>query len=228
MMFKAVNEQQLSDTGPQLDRVLEFRKQMDGQNNHHADSFDTIRRCRLLMRWHLADWARGQDSGAAGNELMLPAKAPSILSLEGIDETGKARALDQLERPNESLTARAWALADEGRLTEAEVEFANVVTEHQQLETLVSYGIFLCGAGRLEQAKSLMERAVQISEERGEGPSLADTAFNLGIVLEVLEDPEGAVRMYRKSLETAERLGLVPHIAKVTALLENLGGSVPE
>ncbi len=232
MMFKAVNQQQLSDTGPQLDRVLEFRKEIEGQKSHRADSFDTTRRCRSLMRWHLATWVQEQEqeqeSGAKNTETTRPVKSPLILSPESVDETDKANAFENMERPYESLTAKAWGLADAGHLTEAEIEFAEIVTGHDQLETLVSYGIFLCGTGRLDQARTLMERAVQLAEDQGEGPSTANACSNLGVVLELLEDPDAAGKMYRKSLEAAQRLGQDPHIAKMKSLLEKLGGSISE
>ena len=228
MMFKAVSPQQLSDAGPQLDRIIEFRKEIEEQQNHHADSFDTTRRCRSLMRWHLATWVQEQESGAKSAEVTRAATPPLIISLDGIEETGKAKVLEHLERPYESLTAKAWDLTDEGHLTEAEVEFAKVVAGNDQLETLVSYGIFLCGTGRLDQARTLMERAVQLAQEQGEGPSTANACINLGIVLQLLDDPDGAKKTYRKSLEAAQRLGLAPHITKVTSLLDSLGGSASE
>ena len=45
----------------------------------------------------------------------------------------RRKPLEQLERPYESLTAKAWGLADAGHLTEAEIEFAQIVTGHDQL-----------------------------------------------------------------------------------------------
>ncbi len=228
MMFKAVGPQQMSDPGPQFEKVLEFRKEIEGHKDHRADSFDSTRRCRSLMRWHLATWVQAQESWAERVETTTSATSPLILSLEGVDDTAKAKEIEQLERPYESLTAQAWSLADEGLLTEAEVEFAKVVSGQDQLETLVSYGIFLCGTGRLDQARTWLERAVQMAEEQGEGPSTANTCSNLGIVLQLLDDPDRAVEMYRKSLDAARRLGLSAQIAKVISLLENLGESVSE
>ena len=228
MMFKAVDQQQLSDPGPQLDRVLEFKKEIERQKHYRADSFDTTRRCRILMRWHLDAWTDEQESGSESAAMTGQVPPPPILPFEGIDDTSKAKAFGQLERPIESLTTEAWGLADEGRLTEAEVEFAETIVGNEHSETLVSYGLFLCRVGRLDQARMLMERAVQVAEEGDEAPAVANASGNLGIVLQLAGDRDGAEKMYRKSLEAAKRLGLSPHVEKVTWLLQNLGGSTSD
>lgn len=63
MMFKAVDPKQLSDAGPQLQKVLEFRKTIESEKNHLFHNFDSIEIFRKLLRRHLAAWLRDEEAG---------------------------------------------------------------------------------------------------------------------------------------------------------------------
>jgi len=222
MLFKAVDPQQLSDPGPQLESVLKFKQEMEEEKTHLFHTFDTIARFQQLLRAHLAAWLRGWE-----NDSDIGGKSPPELDIVG--DTGFVGDGDGDERPeapepvDTSLTAKAWALADEGRLTEAEVEFARAIVGRQQPEALMSYGQFLYRVGRLDQARVLFERAIEIAEDQSDQQfTLASAYGNLGLMLQIRGDLHGAEKMYRTSLEINETLGHREGMASAYVKLGNV------
>ena len=219
MMFKAVDPQQLSDPGPQLQKVLEFKKHIEIQKRHLFHTFDTTQRFRECLRKHLAKWLRDHEHGsnAADAELEQELTESSIGSLA---EIGHVEASGQLSPMEISIVEKAWRLADEGRLTEAEVEFARLVVGNNKPEALASYGRFLYRVGRLDQARILFEGSGRLAEEQGNSAGVATANNNLGLLLMDRGDLNGAEEMLRKSLEVEERLGKLEGMA---ASYNNLG-----
>jgi len=106
--------------------------------------------------------------------------------------------------PDGSSIERAWALADEGLLTEAEVEFAKLLVGNPRVEPSIEFGRFLARIGRLNQAAGLFESATKVAEGHGDLLALGTAYRNLGTVLDIRGDLDGAERMYRKGLNAAE------------------------
>jgi tetratricopeptide (TPR) repeat protein len=199
IMFKAVAPQQLADAGPQLQKVLAFRSDIEQQKTHLFHSFDTVDALRRLLRKHLAAWLRTEEAGG-----VLPRAEPMV----GPEVPGSGP--DTLEAktpdlPDDSVIAGAWALANKGRLTEAEVEFARSIVGRQLPQPLIEYGRFLRRLGRLDQA------TVMFRQE--DHPASARAYGNLGNVLEIRGDFAGAEQKYRKALEIDERLGRLEGMA---------------
>ena len=189
---------------PQLQKVLEFRNDIEQQKTHLFHSFDTTESFRKLIRRHLAAWLRDEENGG-----VVQKPVPSVVE-PVIEDSADTRKQQQLEPFESSLTAKAWALADEGRLTEAEVEFARNVVGRQQPQPL-QYGRFLFRLGRLDQATVMFEGAVTVAKDqeikglwpKPTGASASCSEF--GVIW------TGAERMHRQSLEINERLGRLWH-----------------
>ena len=210
MMFKGVDPKQLSDPGPQLQGVLDFKAQVEQQKRHLFITFDTIESFCELLRRHLGQWLRDHEKGATGR-VEEPTPPPSGETLEGMGvETLLEPAAPMTE---DSLISGAWSLADEGRLTEAEVEFSKAIVGGNDPEAFLQYGSFLVRGGRLDQAMIMFERARGISEEQDEEAGMASAYGSLGIVLRIRGDLDGAEEMHRKSLKIEKKLGRLGGIA---------------
>ena len=217
IMLKSVDPQQLSDPGPELQKVLEFRNDIEQQKTHLFHSFDTTGSFRKLIRRHLAAWLRDEENGGVVQKPAVPMVEP------GIVEDFAATWQHQRQNPSESsMTAKAWALADEGRLTESEVEFARNVVGQQRPQPLIEYGRFLSRLGRLDQATVMFEAAFTVAKDQGDQSSVAIAYGNLGNVHRVRGDLDGAERMHRKSLEIEEGLGRLEGMASQYGNLGNL------
>ncbi len=206
LMFKAVDARQLSDPGRQLDKVLEFREKIEREKSHLFHSFDTPEGFRILLRRHLADWLRDQENGPGGDG-ENQAEALDMVSVEPVKED------PVISGPPEPLTAKAWSLADAGRLTKAEVEFARATVGRQNPDPLVSYAQFLLRVGRLDQARVLSERAAEVAQDQTDEPALSRAFDSLANGLWLQGDLGGAEEMTRKSLEIEIKLGRLEGMA---------------
>ena len=201
LMFKAVDPAQLNDPGQQLQRVLDFRKDIESNKTHLFDSFDTTDIFSKLLRRHLAAWLREEEQGeTAEKEHSQNLRPPAVENLVSIPE-------QQLRPSSWSLIQRAWALADEGRLTEAEIEFARSIIGHSQPGPVIQFGRFLARIGRLDQAKMMFEEAAKIAEDQRDPMAVSTACGYLGMVLFTRGDLEGAESMYRRSLHIEEKMG---------------------
>jgi len=217
MMFKSVDAQQLSDPGPQLQKVLEFRQNMESQKTHLFHSFDTTESFRKLLRKHLAAWLRDEEQGGTAHKGRPPDVRPLFV------EDSVSIPKQQLGKSSgRSLVEKAWALADEGRLTEAEVEFARSIVGQSQTEPIIEFGRFLARIGRLDQAIVMFEGAARVAEDQKDTLAVSTAYVNLGIVLKTRGDLDGAEQMHRKSLEINEKLGRLEGIANDYGNLGNL------
>ena len=138
---------------------------------------------------------------------------PSVVDPGIVEDSADNRQQQLLEPSESSMTAKAWALADQGWLTEAEVEFARNVVGRQRPQPLIEYGRFLFRLGRLDQAIVMFDGAVTVANDQGDQRAVAGAYGNLGVVLQVRGDLDGAEQMHRKSLEIEERLGRLEGMA---------------
>ncbi len=135
LLFKAVHLQQLGDPGPQLDRVIRFKGDIEARKIHLFHTFDTTESFRQLLRRYLAAWLRDQENRCeGGGEVQkgpTPKDLPPLVGPEFARDSVSGTPPEPPEPIDRSSTANAWTLADEGRLTEAEVEFARIVVGRQ-------------------------------------------------------------------------------------------------
>jgi tetratricopeptide (TPR) repeat protein len=165
----------------------------------------------------LAKWLRDEENGG-----VLQKPAPSLVEPGIIEDLADTRQQQLLGPFESSMTAKAWAFADEGRLTKAEVEFARNVVGRRRPQPLMEYGWFLFRLGRLDQATVMFEGAVRVAKDQGDQRAVARAYGNLGNVLHVRGDLDGAEQMYRKSLEIEERLGRLEGMASDYGNLGNV------
>ncbi len=201
MVFHSVDPARMVDPGPQLERVLDFKRQVEDEKAHLFHTVDSMREFRLLVRRHLGRWLRDHGDGPPGQRLGPQTPQPA----------GHAD-LPSTDVPAAPGTAPegvkvAWSLADAGRLVEAEVEFSKAIIGGNDAYAIMEYGRFLARTGRLDQAMVYLMNAQVVAQRTGDDALLAAVYGNLGILLSSRSDLDGAEEMYRKSLEIDERLG---------------------
>jgi tetratricopeptide (TPR) repeat protein len=114
---------------------------------------------------------------------------------------------------------KAERLANEGRLTDAEVAFARVIASEIDPEAFIRYRHFLERLGRLTQAEEMYRKVLDLSAS-GEDDWAVVSYNGLGTVYETRGNLYQAEQMYRKALEVAERLG---HWREIPSVCTNLG-----
>ncbi len=217
VFFKAVDNRQLSDPGPQLQKVLDFRKKLETDKTLYYHTFDELFVFEKRLRHHLAAWVREHEGGQTV-EVTAPGpslKRPSIdvmFDFPGEREGGEAS----------ELVRRAQKLADEGRFTEAETAFAQAAVGEDDWNVLDRYGVFLYKLGRLSQSRQLFERALELSSRTGNEYVQFLSLNNLAAVLFDLAKYEAAEPLMERSLEISER-EFGPDHPYMAAALNNLG-----
>lgn len=199
LMFKAVPLEQLADPGPQLREVLDFRAALETEKKHLFETFDSQDRFRLLLRRQLAHWLRRAEGS-------LPSPAALARSSPATDAES-ANGLGLQEDASRSSVARgAWELADQGRLTEAEEEFARLVIRQSEAAPLLEYGRFLVRVGRVTQARTMFERAVELARSQNDNPTLAKALLALGNAWFARRELDQAELSYREALVLQQKL----------------------
>ncbi|MGH8590857.1 MAG: tetratricopeptide repeat protein [Gammaproteobacteria bacterium] len=226
VFFKHVDPGQMADPGPQLERVLVFRKSLEDTRQVLYRFFEDEKAFKDDVDRHLRAYARGD----------LPkADAPReavVLPLEYIQQVTKAKAeaqaaLDRAEAHQKhaeaqaaradklalTLAEQAAAAALEGHVEEARQTFARAHEGTTNLRVLSLAYEFYRRTGDLKAAEDMLERWLAISGREAETGDTAAAYGNLGVIYQTRGELERAEEMYKKSLEIEEKLGRQEGIA---------------
>jgi tetratricopeptide (TPR) repeat protein len=195
--FKGVDPRKLSDPGPQLARVLEFRGRLDEERELLYHTFDSPDRFAAVLRRHLSAWLLAHENGFAPAADLPP--EPSPVPDAAIREAEAPGGGAELEE--------AWRLADGGRRTEAETMFSRAVVRADDPRAFLAFGRFLHRDGRLGQATVMFERARELALDSGDGAYAATAIRWLGRVFLTRGDLPRAEEHFRAALEIHEAIG---------------------
>jgi len=192
MFFKGVPAPQMADPGEELQKVLAFRKSIEAANTHLFHSFDEVEEFVKWLRRHLASWRRG--AVAEGGAAIHPPGPMATEAPAGPVPDEVTEALD-----------KAAKLANEGKLTEAEAEYARLIVQTDSLEALNQYGVFLMRVSRLAQAQVMFERVGVLAQLRDDDRAMVMSFGNLGILCGIRGNLAGAEEMFEKVIAVGER-----------------------
>ena len=212
VLFKGVPVNQLSDPGPQLTRVLDFRRKLERERGHLYRTFDDLASFRRVLRQHLAAWLRWHEQGADAprSSADLP-EQPSSPTEEADGEEEPAETADDPDV--RQMVAEAEKLAAQGRRTDAEALFAISVVRSQQPWAFVAYGAFLVHDGRLSQAAEILDRAAWLARLKGVTDAESAALNSLARVHSIRGDLEEAEKTLRAAVALDERHGWLPGLA---------------
>ncbi len=220
IFFKNIDPSYLEDVGPQLEKVLRFKRQLEKTSTVIYRTFDQGDDFAADLARHLKAYAKGDNK-----DLQLPEKTPVILPQSYIEELEAAKkeakrkekeaqkahdkeaaALEKLEARQLRDAEKAAKYALEGMVEHAQQEFAELLSETVHPRVLYLCYEFFQRVGELDAAQKAMGQLLDVAGD-------ADTAAkavaygNLGILYKVRGDLAQAEEMYGKSLELNEALG---------------------
>jgi tetratricopeptide (TPR) repeat protein len=212
VFFKGVAPAQLNDPGPQLKKVLKFRKKLEQSREILFKPFDTTPEFERALRGLLGEWRRDHEDGKAQKKGAIA--PPSRLT------PPESEVLDSsFVSPSKSDLDNAWLLADQSKLLEAEIIFARSIARGDDPEAFRSYGAFLLRTGRRTLAEVMFQRILELAPSHGS--QWAAVAYgNLGLLRELSGDLSGAEELQKKSLAIHQELSRWDGIAQVDT---NLG-----
>ncbi|MFN8711215.1 MAG: tetratricopeptide repeat protein [Bacteroidota bacterium] len=207
-LFKSVPDNQFNDPGPQLQKVIDFRKKIQDEKKLLYSVFTSLREFEIILRTNLAAWLLNEGK----------ASAPGLINPNSATITPDIFSDSHIERPSEpdpasdpvieAILSNAWVLAKEGKLVEAEIEFTKAVVNDPGENQLLNYGNYLIKTGQLDKALMMIDRSIELTTSNDNNLANA-RAYNLkGNLLQTRGDLDGAEAMYNKSLAINEKLGL--------------------
>ena len=196
VFFKNVDAASRADPGPQLSRVLEFRKTLEESCVVFYRTFEKPRDFADDLGKHLKAFAKGNlPAHPATHSIVLPIEYRQAIQQadqalqQKITEWEAAKAAASLhEAWSKSLELRlvteAMNAADDGRLETASSYFAELTSGTNQFEVLHAGWAFYYRIGDLRQASSLAQRMAAIDgmESATERTTIALHCFALTIL----------------------------------------------
>lgn len=173
ILFRAVDLRQMADPGPQLNRVLDFRKELEQSKAHLFGVFGTETDFCSLLRKHLAAWVRkvegrGDDErwtnddevgGAAIDQTIYTPGPTAGEAVKVVVAASKEVRSKEAREKNLALSISAAKLrAAEGNVTKAEQAFAKALQQGEDPEVLYEYGSFLIDQGRFDEGMNMLAR----------------------------------------------------------------------
>ncbi len=209
-LFKSVPPHQLADPGPQLQKVIDFKRKIGNEKKLLYSNFTSVDEFNSLIRKNLAKWLRDDNSGGDGGYLYP--KGPPDLPVD-IEPKSDLDITNPIDTEIQNIIDSAWKYAKEGKLVDAEIEFSKALIESPSENQLLNFSRFLIGTGQLEKASVMIDRAIHLAKA-GSNLIMKARAFTFkGIVLRTRGDLDGAEEMYKKSLANNEKLGRLDGMA---------------
>lgn len=211
VFFKAVDPGKLSDPGEQLRQVLQFKMNLELHKLLLFETFDHMVYFKDRIAKHLDSWLDSKEADLVDVELhpfgATPPETATDWALFSIDTSaGTSPLIRNAER-----------LADEGRQTEAETIFAELIVRGQDPEAFLRYGDFLMRVGRLDQALVMYTRAYELVKSQavaGRADAVPRTLGRLGLLYKTKGDLARAEHMFEDSLKAEHILNNTRGIAE--------------
>jgi tetratricopeptide (TPR) repeat protein len=184
--FKGVLPSQ--ERNEQLERVLEFKDQLERSKTIMFKVFDSTTRLSELLTANLFEWSDDKSPKSAKQIVLLPRESLTVQT--------------QPQSPAE-ITDLANDMIRTGRLTQAE-EFFNMAVATGDARAMLEYARFLRRGGRLESALSLNRAVLQRVAQSREPTdvSLRTRALaNIGIIQRKQGNAEDSARTLNEAIE---------------------------
>jgi tetratricopeptide (TPR) repeat protein len=232
--FKRTDPGQEADPGPQLEKVMGFRRQLEESRQVMYRNFDDNEGFRKEVFEHLIAFAKGEIP-------QVQKEAVNILPLSAIEEieTAKKQAEQALKKAEEArqqadqayLRAEVFQLefaeeaaeaANEGKLETARQKFAKAVDGTTNIKVLNLTYAFYFRTGELNLAETYVNRSLAISGKDNKSSQTAAAYGNLGLIYKTRGELEKAEEFYLKSQEINTSLGRKDGLAIVHGNLGNI------
>jgi tetratricopeptide (TPR) repeat protein len=236
----------MADPGPQLAKVLEFRKKLEQTRKVLYRGFTDDAAFKLETDKHLVAFARGEIEKPSEDKRvpLLPesaleeiskAKAEAKRALEEAEKVcaeakdGKARAeaaasVAEIKAAKTvvTLAEKAAKAALEGKIEEARQDFAIVLDGTTNLHVLYLGYDFFKRIGELDEAERLLHRWLALSGPDAQTGDTAPAYGNLGLIYRTRGDLAEARKLWTQSGDLYAKIGMPDMVKRVQALLDEL------
>lgn len=161
LFFKSVPDAQLSDPGPELKKIIEFRKEREHNGDIFFATYDEPQTFVEKFRRNLAEWKQNHLSNKPKivKSLLFDNLSPTQTSLNVYNSMNNVAT----ESLNDSLQ-KAKELFNKGEKLEAELLFARLVISFDNPVSMIEYARILRKMGNYQKASELLDKALKKSE----------------------------------------------------------------
>ena len=235
VFFKRVDAASEGDPGPQLRKVIDFRKQLEDTRQVLYHYFDSPQSFLDEVDRHLRAYAKGElpKADQEQGKVVLPIallkeveKAKEI-ALQKTEEARNANDAAEemrlrLEAVQLQIAEDALQLSKEGKIEFAREKLTKLVTETTDIRILNLGYEFFYRTGDLASAFSVLEKWLDLCGIESVTKETADAYGNLGILYKIRGELDRAEEMYQNSLAINETLGSKEGMANAYGNLGNL------
>ena len=234
VFFKRVDPGQEGDPGPQLEKVMRFRRGLEESRKVIYRYFSDQEEFKKEVSKHLVAVGKGELPNVKTEQV-------NIFPLSAIEEVEKSKkqvqeALKEAERANEradqaylkteilqlEIAEDAAEAANDGRLETARQKFAKAVDGTTNIDVLNLASKFYKRTGELNLAETYLNRWLMISGENSESAATASAYGNLGIIYQTRGELDKAEEYWVKSIEVFKSIGAEPMVVKIQSFLDRL------
>lgn len=200
ILFKAVNERQLSDPGSELKKVLDFRRELEESASFLYHTFDATDDFREIIRSHLADWVREHEKFKQNGSI---ASTPTTSILPAVTQQASPTESEKIHSDEtvRAALSNAESLQARGETLAAELAFSELVVRYDSAWCLARYARFLRKLGRWKKATEVIAEAIEAADRADDSKTKAYAIRQLGQVAERTGNPHGAIAQYLSSLD---------------------------
>lgn len=233
VFFKRVSAASEGDAGPQLLKVLDFRKQLEDTRQIMYRVIDNDTDFLNEVDTHLRAYAKGEltDVEIDREMVLLPsaaleevqkAKEETIRHIKIADAANQKAESERLklEEVQLEMAEEASEFSKNGMLEHARQKFVKLVSDTSNLRILFLAYEFFYRTGDLNSAEMVMEHGLDLSGPDNQSAEKAAAYGNLGLVYKTRGDLDRAESMYEKSIELFELLGSPNHTVVSQWLVE--------
>ncbi len=220
VFFKRVDPESEADPGPQLQKVINFRKHLEDSRQVLYHYFDSQESFIKEIDRHLRAYAKGElpQTNKESNSLILPlAILDEIESAkkqleekiyEAEESRNKVEELQlELEKMQLEVAENAALFSKQGKIEYAREKFSTLSVSSDNIKILSLSYEFFNRTGDLDAAFKILKKWLVLSGKEQQRSETASAYGNLGILYQTRGDLEQAEEMYRKSLSIEEALG---------------------
>lgn len=235
VLFKRVDPASEADPGPELKKVMAFRRQLEDEKCVLYHYFDNDQTFSNEIRDHIKAFAKGQlPQGEQGSKaVLLPLDAlkkiqtAKKLTEQKIQEANVARDAEkksqiQVNALQLQIAIDAANLSKEGNIEFARQKFAVLVTETLDLKILSLANGFYTRTGDIDSAFLVLNKCLNIISPEEKSATRAEVYNGLGKLYLIRGEFEQAKEMHRDSLDICKVLDDKEGMARSYGNLGNL------
>jgi tetratricopeptide (TPR) repeat protein len=209
VFFKAVEPRRLSDPGPQLNDVLDFKRSLEQERSLLFETFDIPEAFGEKLRRHIAKWTRDHEQQTA-------AVNPTLDDRKGLEKDSEIQAGDPTD------LRFIEKLKSQDGYTEAEKRLADDVTIKRDMQSFDRYGIFLIQEERYSDALTLYQQMHDLANGAGNLAWSSTAIARIGGVYRIQGRTAEAHATLLNALSLKEKIGDIKGASSVHGWLGDL------